>query len=123
MRLMAAAQHAPALAVAVRKTAQTAVMVRYGAVLAGVPHKRNLLLRVAATAERKQEHAVQLAAAVVAARGARVRGKPVPLQQNPLEVKLAAIAAQEQERYLAIVIQAAGQQAHGDPARGKEFAP
>lgn len=123
MRLMAAAQHAPALAVAVRKTAQTAAMVRYGAVLAGVPHKRNLLLRVAATAERKQEHAVQLAAAVIAARGARVLGKLVPPQQNPLQVKLAAIAAQEQEQYLAIVIQAAGQQAHGDPALGKEFAP
>ena len=120
---MAAAQHAPAQAVAARKTAQTAVTARYGVVRVGVRHKRNLLLRVATTAERKQELALLLAAAVVAARGARVRGKPVPLQQNPLEVKLAAIAAQEQERYLAIVIQAAGQQAHGDPARGKEFAP
>lgn len=123
MRLMAAVHHVPALAVAVRKTAQTAVMVRYGAVRVGVQHKRNPPLKGAATAERKQEHAVQLAAAVVAARGARVRGKPVPLQQNPRQVKFAAIAAQEQERYLAIVIQAAGQQAHGDPARGKEFAP
>ena len=116
MRLMAAVHHAPALVVAARKTAQTAATAQYGAVLAGVPHKRNLLLRVAATAERRQEPARQIAAAVVAARGARVLGKLVPPQQNPLQVKLAATAAQEQERYLAIVIQAAGQPAAGELA-------
>ena len=122
MCLMAAAQHAPALAVAVRKTAQTAVMVRYGAVLAGVPHKRNLLHRVAATAERKQELALLLAAAVVADRGARVRGKLVLFQQNPQQAKPAVIVAVKQELLHVIQIQAAGQQAAGELVAGKAFA-
>ena len=119
MCLMAAAQHAPAQAVAARKTAQTAVTARYGVVRVGVRHKRNLLLRVAATAERKQELALLLAAAAVADRGARVRGKLVPPQQNPQQAKPAVIAAAKQELLHVIPIQAAGQQAAGELAEAQ----
>ena len=122
MRLMAAAHHAPALAVAARKTAQTAATAQYGAVRVGVQHKRNPPLKGAATAVRKQELARQIAVVVVAARGARVRGKLVPPQQNPLQVKLAATAAQEQEPFPATVIRERGQHLLGVHARGKAFA-
>jgi hypothetical protein len=122
MCLMAAAHHVPVQADAAQKTAQTAVTARYGAVLAGVPHKRNLHRKVAATVVRKQEPALLLAAAAVAVRGARVRGKLVLFQQNPQQAKPAVIVAVKQELLHVIQIQAVGQQAAGELVAGKAFA-
>ena len=113
---MAAVHQDRAQAAAERKTAQAAATARYGAVRVGAQHKRNLHLKGAATAVRKQELAPPLAAAAVAAHGEPARDKLARRQANLQQVKLAATAAQEQEQLHVIPIQAAGQQVAGERA-------
>lgn len=119
---MAAVQHVRAQADAERKTALTVAAERYGAEPVGVPPKRSPQHKAAATAERRQEPAVQIAAAAAVEHGERVQGKPVRLPLSQQQAKAAATAAQEQERFRATVIQAVGQRVVGVPARGKVFA-
>ena len=119
---MAEAQLARVRQGAERRAVPAHAAERHGAEHAGVPHKHKQQVKAAVTAAHKQEHVLQIAAGAAAALGEPVRGKHVPQQANLRQAKPAATAEQEQEQFLATVIQAAGQQAHGEHAADRACA-